>query len=130
MTATLQLLRADDPLREKLAQARFVVEANNFEKQCLWQDYKDKLEWESIPSGELATVGHLDGRPVCLSILWARLNGQLVLFQHATSQLVDYALIEEWLNTHCNPQHNGRSARCDANNFHQCLHAVRELSAV
>lgn len=52
-----------------------------------------------------------------------RVNGQLVAFYNATSQLVDYVLVEEWAR-----QAFPKAEHCDATNFHNAMHAVRRAN--
>ncbi len=103
-------------LEEALAGTEYIVEANSFEKHTLWDEYNTTNNWEQHLSGWLPKVGVTDERPVCISVLWATINGKFVLFWHPTSSLVDHFKIEEYLKTKCP---NVKS--CDANNFHQCI---------
>lgn len=74
-----------------------VVEANSFENLCLWEKHQDKKTWLSSGTGFGATVGHLDGRPVCVSFFKATINGHKILFIDPTSEVVDHKMIQEWL---------------------------------
>lgn len=80
-----------------------VVEANNFEHLTLWKQYHHeadkgrKLAWESGGSGPLVTVGKVDGNPVCISLNVDLVGGHRVLFIEATSQVIDWTLINKWL---------------------------------
>lgn len=127
MTDSLKL-HPEDPLVERLAGTVFIVEANSFEKLCLWKEWKDRLPWREDLSGNLVTIGHVQGRPIVVSLFWANLNGQKVMFTELTSQLADYKLLDAWLDANCAPRYDSglRSARCNAMNFHLCAHAVLE----
>jgi hypothetical protein len=73
-----------------------IVEATDFERQCLWERNHEHMTWESNLSGYLPTVGlHGDDR-VVISLLTAKIDGHKVLFWHATSPIVNYTLITEW----------------------------------
>lgn len=76
-----------------------VVEATSFEKMKLWDQYKNekKVSWVESGTGYLETVGTILDRPVCLSMFTNVVDGHKILFIEATSQLVDWVMIDEWL---------------------------------
>jgi hypothetical protein len=126
-----------DHIAARLAATRFLVEATSFEQLTLWRDHASQsprkrdnaVQWEQLNDGVLQHVGFIAERPICLSLLWARLNGHLVLFHHATSSAVDYEVINTWLERYCPaPKHDGRKPSCDAQNFHLCKFAVASMS--
>ena len=86
----------DNTLTEFLRGVVGVVEANSFEKHMLWKDRGTDV-WEGYCEGYLETVGHINKRPVCLSILVDVVNGHRLLFIEPTSQLVDHKMIDAWL---------------------------------
>ena len=43
------------------------------------------------------TVVELDKRPVAISVSWARIEGHLVMFWYACSQVTDSVQIDAWL---------------------------------
>lgn len=90
------------------------VEATHDEKSHLWALYTKELNkrWKENNSGILETVGYLDDRPVCISLSTAVVDGHKILFWHATSQVVDHVLIDEWLKL------NTPDNRTNATNFH------------
>jgi hypothetical protein len=76
-----------------------IVEATSFEKLCLWQGVqKEQGSWEQNLSGSLVTVGKVGELPVCVSIFIDKVKGHKIVFWHATSQVVDYDMIETWFN--------------------------------
>lgn len=135
------------PFMERLAQTVYIVEASNFEQHILWSEFSKEGEvftqtplrkrpretWEQITPGEGCTFGERDGQNMMVMFSWVKLNGQLIAFYNATSQLVDYAILEEWLNHHM-PHlypaegHESRHHYTDAQNFHQALHHVDALN--
>lgn len=129
---------------QKIKETVFCVEADGFAQHALWGDNERarakgeswSVEWEEVNPGWLITVGEveIDGKtwPVCISITFAFLNGQRVLFWYATSKIVHHDMIEDWFDKNCAPRwDNGtRRARCDATNFGHCLSHVLELSRV
>jgi hypothetical protein len=59
-----------------------------------------KLDWKENTSGYGINVGTFAGREVWISINSAVINGRKILFWHATSSIVDYGLIDIWIETH------------------------------
>jgi hypothetical protein len=112
----------------------FLVNASDTEKHFLWEmyHYKPRFEgqhikdWKQISMGHGITIGHCDGRPVCVSIFYAILDGHKVAFYDGTSQVVDHKMVEQWLKHHtlekCRWDNGTRWAHTNAMNFHHCLH--------
>lgn len=116
---------------------------SSHEMHILWRDFADdrtareygpsnrrRVKWEQLNPGSVPTIGTLGKRPICLTIFWARIDGQVVMFYEATSELVDWAKIQAWLDIeykHVPMWDNGtRKPFCDAQNFHHCLSAIDE----
>lgn len=122
-------LEPDSPIYRAMQGTVFAVEANTFEQSALYSSYKDKVHWMGDSSGYLPTIGTIDERPVCISLFWVEIDGRRVLFYHPTSQAVDHKLIEEWLDANMPlNEFQGRKTRTDANNFHNCVSAIREMN--
>lgn len=102
---------------EWLATVSSVVEANSFEHLSLWQKFKEKVTWKENNSGLLFTLGKIENRPICICLNHAIINDKIVLFFEATSQLVDYIMIDEFFKTKC--PHLKRY--WDAQNFHNAI---------
>ena len=66
------------------------------------------------------TIGHVGDAPVFVTITFARLFGQVIVFYEATSQVVDHRMVADWLTT-AFPASRGRT---NAMNFHICVHDV------
>lgn len=99
-----------------------VVEANSYESMCLWQEHTKrhgKESWVSNLSGFLEIVGHLNDKPVCISLFTTVVNGQKLLFWHATSTVVDHDIIRKWFEKNLTPEAYGNTT--DAMNFHNVL---------
>lgn len=120
----------DDNAENRLAVTDYLVEATNHEWFTLWarwckysQECREPIfkKWEQL-GGCGITIGCLDKRPVVVSLNWDRLDGFLVCQWEATSQLVDYKMIEEWLDKHYTRiASDNRPASCNASNFHSCV---------
>lgn len=116
-------MSADRELTAFLSGVVGVVEANSFEQHMLWAENRRRdrpQTWEQINPGLWETVGHLDDRPVCVSLSKVRVGNHLLLFIYPTSQVVDHRLIDRWAEK-ASPQTafiNGRINRVDAMNFH------------
>ena len=118
-------------LDDLLSCAEFVVEASSYEQQALWEKYalqagsdsNTRVDWQDQTRGWLVQVGKLDNRPICIHVRGAMLNGLAVLFYGATSEVIDWKMIEGWFKEQCWPKwdNNTRRAHCDAMNFHHCL---------
>lgn len=96
-----------------------VVEATSFEYHQLWKEWDDKDSWFTNLSGFGQVIGHLDSRPVFLSLRTAIIEGQKVLFIEPTSEVVDWKLIDTWLlvNLPETAMIDKRINRTDAMNF-------------
>jgi hypothetical protein len=113
-------------------EAKFMVEATNCEKFYLWARYSDQsvtrhnsdrsVTWETLESS-FYTVGHLENRPIVVSISWHRINNYVVMFYEATSKLVDWAMIESWLAK----QFPHIKHKYDAANFRHCLLHIDQI---
>ena len=129
---------SEDEFQRRLAATRYVVEATYDEAFFLWEKFSDEAmyktplnayRWEQVSPGLLLTLGQLAGLPVCLHVWWNRINGVLVLFHEATSVVTDRRMVDRWVGenlAHCEGG-GGRPAKCNAANFHHCLHYVRQF---
>ena len=98
-----------------------IVEVTSFEMLCLWQEWHQKrnYSWDENNRGQLITVGYIDSRPIAISVLIHKVNEREILFIEATSQLVDWKMIENWLYENVPSARNGTSLnKWDAGNFH------------
>jgi hypothetical protein len=83
-----------------------LVEADSEVQGLLWERYADEaarvgmrpptVSWKQ-KTGVGMQIGKVDGRPVVVSVMWNVIGGQLVGFYSGTSQVVDYKMIEEFL---------------------------------
>ncbi len=114
--------------------AVFLVEANDFAQHHLWLDWSEeakargwgpadhpRVAWEQIHIGYGEGVGHIGKRPVFVTVTFARVLGQVIVFYEATSQVVDHEMVEEWTRK-AFPASRGKT---NATNFHICVHDLR-----
>ena len=125
--------RADEENERNRFDAVFLVEATHNEWHHLWVDWSEeslahgwgdhqirRLQWEQISLGYRKTIGHFGGMPVAVSVSFARLRGLVVASYEATSQVVDYRMVEKWRKKEF-PSARGHT---NASNFHICAHAL------
>lgn len=125
-----------DTAEARLKVTLFCVEATHFEQHMLWSRWSaDSLEkfkllfvkWEQL-GGWAVTVGQLDNRPVVVSMDWARIDGHLVMFWCACSQVTDAKQADDWFTRNfTGTWGGGRRAMCDASNFHHAEQAIKEF---
>ena len=114
-----------------LKDAKYVVEATHFEMLSLFgeNERNRKVVWKHVSMGSLSTVGTLcvGGKdyPVCVSILFAILDGVLVAFYDAASRVVDHDMVEAWVKAESPAYASGKE--CNAINFHHCIRALPSL---
>lgn len=122
-------LSADDEIVSYLECVVGCVEANSFEKHCLWKENhyledaaRHKREWKDTGHGLGVTIGYVDERPVHLSLSTSVIDGQKILFYYATSTVVDHEMIREWLKVNlpetAKGNYPGGYNHTDATNFH------------
>lgn len=134
----------DHELQQRFSKTIFVVEATSAEQFFLWQERSDtsdcmsktydrlKVRWEELSEGCWTQIGKIGKRPVCISLSWARIEGQLVLFWRMTSEVTDLSLAEKYLNKMMDPfpmwDNGRRRAETDAMNFHLAVEAARQIN--
>ncbi len=98
----------------------YAVEANSFETMCLWEKYKDKVEWVDEGRGIGVTVkGRVD---TFISLTSVNIRGVDVLIYDPTSVLVDHKAVVEYLLNLCNTLTTHRMT--NAMNFHNIVHSI------
>lgn len=114
----------------RFAKTMFLIEANSYERMCLWRENHQRVRWEENMSGICLQIGKFGDMPICVSLVWATINGRLVCFYDAVSEVAHSQMIEDWLATQCDAKwDNGtRRAHCDAMNFGHCLSAIDEAN--
>lgn len=117
-----ELQKTVDP---RFKETEFLIEADNFSRFALWQEWHGKVLWEQ-DSGVIYTIGEFGGEPVCVEFSWNFINGHRVCFYHPTSQVVNWIMVREWVEKICYPLWcNGtRFAHTNAMNFVHCMQYV------
>lgn len=123
-----------------LSKAEFFVEADSFARLELWSRFSEeggrftmhvpeypRVKWEQDSVSFSVTVGWHGKYPVNVVFTGAWLNGKLVVFYDAVSQVTDSQMVEDWIKARANPRwDNGtRPVFTDAMNFHHCLQHIR-----
>jgi len=120
--------------------AHLIRDADSFASNELWKEWSHEsrklgfsqegryspraehlFEWVQC-HGWWTTIGHIQKRPVCFSLMWNLLDGYLVCFSEGCSQLVDYEMFEKWVKKH----YGGPST--DAMNFGNAASDLRDLA--
>lgn len=103
-----------------------IVEANSYESLMLWKEWHGKqgYSWIQNNSGWLEQVGVVGARGVWISPLAHIVNGRKILFIEATSALVDWEMIDNYLkeNVPSAVKENGYLNKQNASNFHCLIH--------
>lgn len=118
-----------------------LVEATHTEQHMLWIEnfyeprkaFEGRVKtWTQEGMGHTITIGHLDKRPICVTMFCDWINGQRVMFYDAVSQVVDRKLVEDWLQywtlKTIRWDNGHRWAHCDAMNFAHALEAVDQAN--
>lgn len=114
----------------------YCIEATSFERHTLWSKFAEdptarkygppserRVNWEQLNPGSMPTIATDNKRPICVSCFWVRIDGHVVMFYEPTSRLVDWQKVDAWL-----AKEYPEVPKCDAQNFHNCLIAIRERS--
>ncbi|AGS81076.1 hypothetical protein [Caulobacter phage Cr30] len=106
-----------------------VVECDSYGRMMLWKENHERYKWEESRHGYGPTVGYLADMPVCISIRKVVVDGLPILKIDATSTVVDWRLIDKWLNDNLPKtafKSNGYLNKKDAQNFHNVLFDAQE----
>jgi hypothetical protein len=108
-----------------------VVTASHEEYGGLWtrwahdsdwtcHDARRRLRWQQYTMGWWREIGKVAGRPICVSVMFAEVEGRVIAFVEGCSALVDHTMIREWIEREA-----GLSERAvpivNAANFHNAL---------
>jgi hypothetical protein len=134
-------------LEERFARTVFFVEGNAYdawksmnvtmdakgETTILKKDFKGR-DWEQHGMGFMRTIGEMPFKgtdwPVTLQFNWYFIDGFPVCFYEPTSVVVNYDMIEKFMEPHTKPVlygglYHDRQCRIDA--LYRCLHALDDI---
>jgi hypothetical protein len=122
-------MNSDDDLKT----AFFVVQATSFELFSLWREWHEHIPMEQDGRCFVYGIGQINKRPVCVEVSRYKIWDKWVLFYSSTSQLVDWEMIENWVEekilTYTPKWDNStRCSHTNAMNFHHCVHALEEAT--
>lgn len=101
----------------------YAIEATDEEQHVCWERTHETVRWQQC-NGWIVTLaqllvgedrGHLERMPVTVCLTWHLLDGHLVAFYEASSQVVDHRIVEKYIRGNC-------SKHTNATNFHICMH--------
>jgi len=133
----------DDRTQEWIKDTFYFVEADHFAESTLFGEYAkaspkktsfrgdregyNGLDWDGFSDCRLFHIGYCAEKTVCIQLTWYKIEGKRVCFYTATSQMVYYPMIEEFMTECCEI---AECSRTDADNFHQVLHALKDAQEV
>jgi hypothetical protein len=87
----------------------FMVQATEFELRCLKETWQHQIfSWEYAPKTlglpETANLGSVAGVPITIDIIWVCVGGHVIGFYRPTSRIVDYDMIERWIDSALAPR--------------------------
>ena len=72
--------------------------SSGFETMNLYTEFKEhKMSYKQDMGGYMHTIGHINDRAICVSPMIHVIDGVNVMYVEATSGLVDWEMIEEWV---------------------------------
>lgn len=127
-------LHDPDPKQANLFEnVEFVVEATDEERFLLWCVHFDNpnpkypesriKSWEQEMRGFGREIGTFHGHPIFISITYAKLEGKRVAFLEATSRIVDYSLVNDWVDREFKNRMPARVT--NSTNFSHCISFLR-----
>lgn len=111
----------------------YAIETNSFATLSLYREFAmtKKVVWEEVTrGGPMVTVGKIDDRPICVTFNVCRINGKKVVMYDATSQLVDWAMVEAYIEKQFPKLYpeDGRRQQGDAGDFWNCIQYIKSLN--
>lgn len=125
----MTMSKFDIPSDPRFSQTEYVVDASHEECFNVWYrwSYIHGLEMEQDMRGHVVTIGHVDERPICVTVFWYVVAGYRVAFVEGSSELVDYKMVDNWQRAvfpclRNNLYHNRHS---NATNFGNIVSSIR-----
>jgi hypothetical protein len=98
-------IAAADP---RFAQVEYMVEADDFAYENLFNNWSPRISWEADPSECLVGLGMLIGCNVNIKVRFAHVDGTMTMFYHPCTDLIDYRMVETFIE---DVRKLGRAAR-------------------
>ena len=102
---------------ERLKNVFYAVECDTNSRFYLkkwFEKYYDEKDWHT-DIGYRVEVGQFHGHPVCILITFCTIRGRDIAFYEATSPIVNWNMIEEWMRKYCPAFTDSR--RCNTGSF-------------
>jgi hypothetical protein len=106
-------------LDKKFDEVVYFVKASFDESLFLWNELHTKLDWKEYNRGLVYTIGEINDRPINVEFNFCYINNKLICFYDCISQLCDYKMLEDWLDTTF-----PNVPDTNAMNFHHAVHSV------
>lgn len=114
------VLDQNPELKKKVAALVYLVDADDFAQQALWEKWHQKISWEESREGVFLTAGFFGGQPVTVSFTVTKLNEKYVAFYYPSGTYADWNIVKEFLKKFAPGVPNA-----DAKNFHNVLSVLR-----
>lgn len=123
-------LRRLDSMEKRWPHTFAAVEGDSFQAWEWVQKFRPGTTWEQghgwhTTLGEVwigpKRLGRMSRMPVCVSVTWDLIAGQLVAFYEATSQVVDHRMVDAYIRENC-------MRRGNVLNFHNVMHDIERAS--
>ncbi len=104
----------------RFSETALVVKADPYEHLSIWKRFHQELRlaWVDDPSGVACAIGYREAMPIMATFRWASIEGQRVLFVQSESLVSDAGMLDQWLESNCNPTlPNGNRATLSAAQF-------------
>src|ERR1035437_428034 len=115
----------------RLKEVFYVVEATSFEYFCLWEGYApesqrripgvSKHTWKEDSRGFVQEIGKFGKMPVCISVLFATIDGKLIMFYECCSMVSHMDMVRKWVDKNAPIAQIACLYHSNAQNFHNCI---------
>lgn len=112
-------LNENRELKRKFPALAYLVDADSFAQQMLWERFHEKLSWEEGGEGFYLTAGFFGGQPVTILFRIVKLNKKFVAFYYPSGTYVDWNIVKEFLKKFA-----PGVPHTDASNFYDVFHAL------
>ena len=85
----------------------------------------NSTNWKSARCGSIITVGRINDRPINVELHWYEIDGVIVCLYDGISQLVDWKMIEDFMEKKF-PK--ARTIVNSRQNYHNVFHYIRDIN--